>query len=273
MRSCGKGFYMIINAVCEKREQALCLAGLDGIDRIFSPEDIMPCIFRDRDAGACEAFLKREELLVRDYDSLAFLLEKGYSGRIRADHTLYTYNRLSRGFLEEAGVSSDTAPLELDHHELRQRGMENSELMVYGRIPMMISAGCVYKNSHNGSCKKEESVTCGGRSGKRAGKDKTEIIETVLTDRMGADFPVMCFCRYCYNVIFNSVPLSLHTERDRILRLSPASLRLYFTVEDEKMTRRTAEFFTACFKGDGRTSLPEVPYRAYTKGHFIKKTE
>ncbi len=261
---------MIINAVCEKKEQAESLKGIKGLGRIYSPEDIMPYVFRNKDASICEKYLERDELIIRNYDELGFLKERGYKGRIKADHTLYSFNKASIRFLKEAGVHSDTAPLELDCRELKRRGVEDSELMIYGRIPMMISAGCVYKNAREGKCRK-------GLPGKASGintEDQVIINETAITDRMGAVFPVLGFCSFCYNVIFNSVPLSLHNEKDRISKLSPASLRLYFTTEDGEQTRKTAYYFMELF-GDvnGFRKGYGMPFKDYTKGHFIKKTE
>ena len=261
---------MVINAVCEKIEQAESLKDLTGIGKIYSPEDIMPYVLRNKDAALCERFLERDELIIRNYDELGFLKERGYKGRIKADHTLYTFNGASRRFLKEAGVNSDTAPLELDFSELKSRGINESELMIYGRIPMMISAGCVYKNSHDGECLKELSEK---GTGKKT-EDKDIIGESVITDRMGASFPVLHFCAFCYNVIFNSVPLSLHTEKERISRLSPAALRLYFTTENGEQTRSIARFFTELFaSSDGAGKGAEPPFKGYTKGHFLRKTE
>ena len=85
--------------------------------------------------------------------------------------------------------------------------------------------------------------------------------DMVLTDRMKTDFPVLCDCGYCYNIIFNSVPVSLHNEMERVIRLEPASVRLYFTTEEPREAAKTAEDFI---------NLTGIEYnKAFTKGHFI----
>ena len=243
---------MDINAVCEKREQAEILAGISGIGHIFHPGNTMPYVFRNENASRCRGFLSEPDLLIRNPDEIGFLKENGYSGRIYADHTLYTFNKASRDMLRAWGITGDTAPLELNYRELKLRGMADSELMIYGRVPMMITAGCVLKNSQNDKCE----------------KDIEHGQDIILTDRLNSGFPVICCCRYCYNIILNSVPLSLHGHLDKVKALDPGSLRLYFTTENEQETRQTAEFYIRALRDEVSDNMP--PFRDYTNGHFIK---
>lgn len=249
---------MNINAVCEKPGQAKALAGISGISRIFHPKNTMPYVFRNRD-GACRSFLDEPFLLVRSMDEIGYLKENGYDGEIFADHTLYTFNPSSRALLFQLGIKHDTAPLELNFSELKARGMNGSDIMIYGRVPMMISAGCIYRNAHDDKCDKNI------RSGH----------QLILTDRLDADFPVMCVCRYCYNIILNSVPLSLHGHMDKLMKLGADSLRLYFTTESEKETASIAGYFLDLIKEykNGGNASASPPYTSFTKGHFIKGAE
>ncbi len=245
---------MVINAVCEKKEQAEALAEMEGIGLIFHPDNTMPYVFRNENAVDCKSFLEEPRLLVRNLDEIGFLKGNGYKGDIYADHTLYSCNRASRAMLASLGVFYDSAPLELNFRELKKRGMERSELMIYGRVPMMITAGCVYKNVKGDKCERDM----------KNGHDIT------LTDRTDTDFPVICCCRYCCNIILNSVPLSLHAHLDKIRDLCPGSVRLYFTTEDQSETKKTAEFFIRAIMNDDKTE--ELPYKEYTNGHFMKGT-
>lgn len=246
---------MDINAVCEKKNQAEALAGLEGIKQIFHPGNTLPYVFRNKDAESCKAFLEEPFLLARNLDGIGFLRDRGYKGEVYADHSLYTYNPVSRRFLRDLGIARDTAPLELSFRELMKRGAEDSELMIYGRVPMMISAGCIYRNTHDDRCRREM----------ERGHD------LILTDRMNADFPVLCVCRYCYNIILNSVPLSLHGHMDKVLSLRPASVRLYFTTETPSEVNDITRYFINLLSGKTDRSGP--PYDSFTKGHFIKGVE
>ena len=246
---------MDINAVCEKASQSKALSGLNGIKLIFHPQNTLPYIFRNRDERNL-AFLDEPYMLVRNLDELGFLKENGYNGEIYADHSLYTCNPASRDFLKSHGIRHDTAPLELSFKELKARGMEGSELMIYGRVPMMISAGCLHRNSHSDICD----------------KDIKKGHDLILTDRMDTDFPVLCICRYCYNIVLNSVPLSLHGCMDKVMELNPASLRLNFTTEGETETIRIASYFLDLVREyeNGGKTYASPPFTSFTKGHFLK---
>lgn len=65
------------------------------------------------------------------------------------------------------------------------------------------------------------------------------------------------------NIIYNSVPLSLHGEMDKWKH--SANLRLDFTVETAGETKAVAEYF-----GGIRT---ELPYKEYTTGHEKRGVE
>ena len=56
-------------------------------------------------------------------------------------------------------------------------------------------------------------------------------------------FAVKPVCTECYNVIFNSQPLSLLNMRSQIASLAPASLRLSFTLENGAQTKKVLEHF------------------------------
>ena len=151
------------------------------------------------------------------------------------------------GFLEERGVLRDTVPLELNGRELSHRRNEKSELLIYGYLPLMISAQCVRKNLDR--CRND-----GGR--------------VFLKDRYGKIFPVQCFCGSCYNVIYNSLPYGLPDEAEQIRALGPAALRLSFTLEDAAEVRRILRDF----RGSCQTGRI-MPKRELTKGHFKRGVE
>ena len=141
-------------------------------------------------------------------------------------------------------MEHDTLPLELNDRELKERGCGASELIAYGYLPLMITAGCLHKTVEG----------CDRKEGKR-----------MLTDRYKKEFPAVNYCRYCYNVIYNSEPLSLLNSGNEIKRLAPAVLRLCFTWEDRKETRRVLERYIRVFcKGEKSDKTEE----SYTKGHL-----
>ncbi|MBQ3786251.1 MAG: hypothetical protein II799_03155, partial [Lachnospiraceae bacterium] len=186
-------------------------------------------------------------VLVRNYEGLKLCLDNlDKEKRIVADAGLYTFNREACSALLDMGVSELTLPLEINIHEMRERGyLFLSELLYYGRINMMLSANCVDK-------------TMG-----RCHKDKGGAV-SYLKDRYQNELPVLSTCSYCYNRILNPKPLCLFSEDEAIDRLGAMALRIHFTVESKE---EAAKVLDAAF--DGQRDL----IRDHTKGHFRKSVE
>jgi len=87
----------------------------------------------------------------------------------------------------------------------------------------------------------------------------------MLKDRYQKEFPVRNYCGFCYNVIYNTAPLFLLEQKEDILNLAPAGLRIQFTVEDE----RSAEDILKMYGDIYCSGLPaDVPVVEVTRGHF-----
>ena len=165
-----------------------------------------------------------------------------------ADHSLYTFNQEARTVYRDLGFSSDTAPIELNERELKARGLSGSELIVYGRLPMMVSAQCLKKTG--GQCRKQPGLT-------------------MLTDRKNKHFPVKNFCRFCYNVIYNSEPLWLADQMESLLELGPELLRLQLTTETRSEACAVIGAYETALYGE----QPEYQPSAWTRGHFRRGVE
>lgn len=206
-----------------------------------------PYVMRSKDYKKAVCFCEEEifsGILVRNMEELSFLQSKGYGGKIVTDAGLYLWNqRAAEFFLKEADLC--TAPLELNRAERRSLKSETMQI-VYGRIPMMITANCIQKTS--GMCLRGKNAD--GETGK-------EFLQ--MTDRMGKRFPVYRNCLNCYNVIYNSVPLSLHKETAK----EPGKYRLDFTTENGAETEEILSYFCRIYAKGGENP----PYREYTTGH------
>ena len=200
-----------------------------------------------------------EGMLVRNLEQLAFLADHDYWGNIVLDSQIYIWNAqaLNELFSDEylAGrIVGFTLPLEESMHQWKQtcsslNGEIKPGMILYGRVPMMVSAGCVLRTTEN--CSKEK------------GRFHTECLE--LQDRTNRKLPVECSCRYCYNVIWNAYPLSLHNAYGKGLPVENASYRLDFTTETQTEMLQIVDFFV---NGQGETLKP--PYANYTTGRFQK---
>ncbi len=216
---------------------------------------VMPDIFREEQKSFYETWYPEllqagfQGMLVRNLDEVQFLRERGYEGEWIPDTKLYTFNQEARQVLVKLGASFSTLPCELNERELQRRGCRGDELVVYGYQPMMVTANCVAKTL--GSCKKEPGFL-------------------YLQDRYRKMFPVRRCCASCYNIIYNSAPLYLLDCVRELSRLQPGSIRLHFTMEDEKNLGSILEEAVKVFKLGASPSLsPE----AFTRGHLKRGVE
>ena len=187
-------------------------------------------------------------LMVRSIEELEWLKEKKFGLSIHFDYTMYAYNDLAGEFWQKYKPKLMTLPLELNFAELSRLDVENKSLLVYGRIPMMVSAQCIRKTTGSGGCN---------------GNGKMQE----LTDRMSNVFPVKNYCKFCYNRIYNCKPVSLLTQGREIEKIAPNVLRLDFTIEKPLEAKDIAKKFIAAFCGSGDEALG-IELKDFTRGHF-----
>jgi len=184
---------------------------------------IMPYIFREDareryEHGYHEIFFAGwDGILIRNYESYGFLKAHDYQGTIITDYNLYQFNSSGKAFWKEEDIQEFTAPFEMTAKELKRLNIKDGELIVYGHIPMMVSAGCVNKTV--GQCRK--------KSG-----------QMTITDRYRKTFVVKNECDYCYNVIYNNVPLYLGDKMQEVWDTNPGSIRLMFTIEEPEKVKQ-----------------------------------
>ena len=144
---------------------------------------------------------------------------------------------------------------------LQALGCEGKELIAYGYLASMVASQCVKKTT----------TGCDG---------KPELLH--LLDRTGKQLPVKNHCRFCYNTIYNTSPLSFLGLEKEVLRLNPLVLRLQFTIE----TRADADNILNAYISRLKQNSPSVgrqsgvdgedavnPIRDFTRGHFKRGIE
>ena len=214
---------------------------------------VLPHIFRRKEKEKYRTMVEqlRPELLdgflVKSLEELAFLKETGLDRQyeVRLNYNLYVFQQSAKQFFKKKGYQRFTVPVELNEEEITGLGVADCDFIIYGRLPLMVSAQCVRENV----------FTCSG------GK-KTEGI--ILKDRMGAEFPVRQNCDVCYNIIYNSACFSL-LGTDVEQRFAPAGWRLDFTLESKAEMQEVLDAFF-----DGRSVSGK---ESFTKGHFKRGIE
>jgi len=202
-----------------------------------------------------------EGVLVNNPEELQILFSKNTNTKLILNYGLYGFNYEAVKQFSKLS-SMITLPVELNSGEKRQLISEFSEderhrlcVNIYGRIPMMLTANCVYKTA--GLCK---------------GKISERKSDGVLIDRLSNEFPVKRHCEECMNVIYNCVPLSAHKF---IRSYSGCSFRLDFTYEDYKTTKKVIELYNSLIKGELMDISEELTkvVGQYTTGHEKRGVE
>ena len=213
------------------------------------PSVILPRVLWDREVPEVEralAELKRSgarSVLVGNLGGISLAERVGLPAR--GDFGLEVYNSQCAGAYREMGLQS--AALSFEQRLSRVRDQKKplpSELIVYGRLPLMITENCIYK-ARDGKCRRG----CEARQG--------------ILDRKKARFPVLRAWG-CRNEIFNGVPLWLADRRQELERCGLWALRLNFVLEKPEDCVR---IFDAYRTGNGIAS------EEYTRGLYYREVE
>ena len=220
----------------------------------------LPFVVRERDffyfcrlASMLNGPVKIEGFLVRNLESLHWVRSLGECYDIVTDTGVYCFNSEAVHFLQKYS-SECYLPYELNGKECRnviaqsrrtakvdRPKEERISMVVYGTIPMMISANCVRKTAS----------TCP--------KNSREHM-MYLTDRYHTVFPVFYNCIHCYNVIYNSVPYSLHQKKKEFDKFGLYAYRLDFVWESGEQVEEILAFYTK--------ESTAFPAAGYTAGHY-----
>ena len=142
--------------------------------------------------------------------------------RIHGDFGLNIYNSASMNVLRDLELASATVSFEMTLPQIRDVSKAvNTELIAYGRLPLMVTEHCLIKN-RTGEC------NCKNASAK-------------LTDKTGAEFPIIKDGDNCRSILLNGKKLSWLDRQDDLGRLGLWAIRLYFTTENVREVDRILE--------------------------------
>lgn len=254
--------YLSSGLMAAGREAAEGMDAIYGMDKKPLLYLALPYIIRKKDKpflNHLEMLLKEElfdGVLVRNQEEIAWLKEISYLKPIETDANMYLWNSYSYDAYDTR-FSERYLSYELNGSEIAKLTAGKKDgcfsQIAYGRIPMMITANCIAKTTDRCKCK------ASGSFGQ-------------LKDRYRKEFPVYMNCRQCYNVIYNSVPLSLHQNIHKLKKLGITAFRLDFTTETGKAVKRIINFYEDILV-NGQEKKAVVPFSEYTNGHFKRGVE
>lgn len=232
----------------------------EDIDRVHASGKkafyVFPFIFRQQTSLFYEKIMPElkklplDGIMVRSLDEIAFIKEWGNENwQMVSDSNLYTYSNEASEYFYRLGMMQDTIPVELNRKEILRRENSRSEMIIYGRLPLMITAQCIHKNT----------LGC---------MHQPKVLN--LKDRYSVHFPVKNFCSECYNVIYNSLPVCLFKEDVTVKKIAPAAVRLSFTTETEEEAEQILTIYGEIYKNGG--ILGQLPMEC-TNGHFKRGVE
>ncbi len=144
--------------------------------------------------------------------------------RIHGDFGLNIYNSRSLAICRDLELASACLSFELTMPQIRDMSKAiPSELIVYGRLPLMVVEHCLMKN-RTGQC------TC-------------HLGPLKLTDKTGAEFPIIKDGDSCRSVLLNGKKLSWLDRQKDLSKLGLWAVRLYFTTENAQETDRVLTDF------------------------------
>ena len=132
---------------------------------------------------------------------------------VRGDFGLNIVNSRAMRYLREQGLDSQLLSFELTLPQIRDISKAvPAELLIYGRLPLMLMENCVMKN--------------------RTGICACQTGTVRLVDRVGEEFPIVKDPGTCRNVLLNGKKLYLLDKKDVLRGMGLWALRLQFTTEN-----------------------------------------
>ena len=134
---------------------------------------------------------------------------------LRGDFGLNLYNSGSVNTARQMELSSAMLSFEMTLPQIRDVSKAvPCELLCYGRLPLMVTENCLIRGK-TGQCSCQQGIT-------------------KLTDKTGAEFPVIKDGDNCRSVLLNGKKLSWLDRQSDLARLGLWANRLYFTTENPK---------------------------------------
>lgn len=162
-----------------------------------------------------------------------------------ADSSFNVMNSATLSVLHGMGFARATLSPELNARQMEDlyvpHGMQ-TEALVYGHLPLMVSAHCPFR------CDGKACVVKKGNA--------------VLRDAKNRSFPVLPAGAGCRVALCNAHPLYM---ADKLASVKTDVVRLYFTVESPEQCARIAGQYAGAMRGK-----PARPPQSFTRGHFMR---
>ncbi|PKM50692.1 MAG: hypothetical protein CVV02_10430 [Firmicutes bacterium HGW-Firmicutes-7] len=188
--------------------------------------------------------------MIRTLDS--YELVQGI-GDMLVDYSANIFNNAAIDFWKQHSIKRFCVSPELNRKEISLLSNDALELVVYGYIPLMVTAQCLNKTINK---------TC---------NNKEEPYE--LRDRKKVSFKVFRDCKTCQNTIYNSVPIVLIDKYKDLKAIGISHLRLEFLDEGPKDIKDIMDYAVGMLNNQDLNSSDFNNIKAlknYTRGHLTR---
>lgn len=247
-----------LSAFVSTEDQLKALKGLPVKRIYFESQELIKTAIRDFSDVAeiyfALPYITREHSLKALKDTINTLDQTNITGyltrnlttiktdkKIICDHTLGVFNSYTVQTLLNLydGITLST---ELSASELKPLCTENTEVIAYGRLPLMLTEHCPIGNF------------LGDNKGRRFCRLKGSKEKFALKDRTGAVLPLVPHCEECFCEIQSLIPLSA----SQAAGLNPSSFRLVFTDETyEEIGEIIKSFYKAFITKEKVKNIPK----------------
>lgn len=215
----------------------------------------LPLILRNKDESTVLSLLEKTQgdsnikgVIVHNTEGLYIIKKAGYNKEIIAGPGMYCWNSEALKIIM-CDCNNFSYPLELSKYELKEIGAKDGLLTVYGRTPLMVSANCIRKTG--GKCKLKQGAL-----------DKSDSF-VYIRDRKNNLLPVSIQCNYCYNIVYNAIPTSLHEYIMKDVSYTE-NLLLSFSDEDSQTCGEIVDYYADIISG----KTPQCPLKDFTKAYY-----
>ena len=134
---------------------------------------------------------------------------------IRGDFSLNLYNSGAMNTARQMELYSAGVSFEMTLPQIRDVSKAvPAELLCYGRMPLMVTENCLFRGK-TGQCSCHQGIT-------------------KLTDKTGAEFPVIRDGNSCRSILLNGKKLNWLDRQNDLEKLGLWAIRLYFTTENPR---------------------------------------
>ena len=233
--------YIYVPAMLMAEEPKLVLPF---VEKGTVPVAVLPRIINDRQMKEVYSTLQRlfdygvNEALVGNLGQI--MMARAAGMKLRGDFGLNAFNSYTLEILNQMGFLSATASFELRIAQVKDMAKPlDTELIIYGRLPLMVSDQCIIKES----------------AGRCACQTPAQ-----MADRMGSVFPVVK--EYgCRNVVYNAHKLYLADKKEDLYSAGLWGLRMMFTTESARECVEVAK---------GHMGLSDYKPNVLTRGLYYR---